>query len=127
MPQHPFCSGHGHLADGTIVAAGGEMPANQYPETPTGVDWLLEGRQTVRLFNRTTLEWSISPTQLQASPATCSAQAGRGGGAGRMYRMTPPPPVIGHVHEHEHHGTHAMRACCLPARPPAVRSVTGAP
>jgi hypothetical protein len=29
MRQHPFCSGHNHLSDGTLIAAGGRFGAGE--------------------------------------------------------------------------------------------------
>lgn len=43
------------------------MPASDYPET-AGMDlWLVEGRWSIRTFDRVTQQWTTQPQQLQTA------------------------------------------------------------
>lgn len=43
------------------------MPASDYPETQ-GIDlWLVEGRWSIRTFDRVTQQWTTQPQQLQTA------------------------------------------------------------
>jgi hypothetical protein len=37
VAQNPFCSGHSQLADGSVIATGGEMPSSEYAEVGQGL------------------------------------------------------------------------------------------
>lgn len=53
--------------NGTIIVAGGEMPATDYPTT-RGMDlWLVEGRWSIRTFDRITQQWTTQPQQLHTA------------------------------------------------------------
>ena len=56
----PFCMGHTHLADGTIITAGGDIPTNgAFNSGP-----LVEGRNVIRTYRPST-GWRDIPSRLR--------------------------------------------------------------
>ncbi|GBF91509.1 glyoxal or galactose oxidase [Raphidocelis subcapitata] len=55
MRTAPFCSGHSHTSDGTIVVAGGDWANNGF---------LLEGRYAVRTWSKDGTAWTTRPEGL---------------------------------------------------------------
>ncbi len=75
-------------SDGSVFAAGGEMPGADYVEAPA--PWLAEGRFALRVFNASTLTWQVLPDALQFAhwyPTQVGAWEG-GGGGGMKWRIT---------------------------------------
>lgn len=48
-----FCAGHTVMSDGNVVAAGGDWGL--------GYDWMKEGRDVVRIFNKDSMSWQTLP------------------------------------------------------------------
>jgi hypothetical protein len=48
-----FCAGHTIMSDGNVVAAGGDWGL--------GYDWMKEGRDVVRIFDKNSLSWQTLP------------------------------------------------------------------
>eukprot|EP00798_Chlamydomonas_sp_ICE-L_P029052 gene29052-32254_t len=88
MPEHPFCAGHSHLRDGTIIVTGGEEPGG------AKYSWLKEGRKSIRTFNPSTLQWTTLPQLLNSNhwyPTQLTLPDGRVIVAGGSKTQTGPP------------------------------------
>eukprot|EP00798_Chlamydomonas_sp_ICE-L_P026251 gene26251-17351_t len=88
MPEHPFCAGHSHLRDGTIIVTGGEAPGG------AKYSWLKEGRKSIRTFNPSTLQWTTLPQLLNSNhwyPTQLTLPDGRVIVAGGSKTETGPP------------------------------------